>query len=188
MFIYEKKGGIVLDKFYYVDAFVNGEEKTPHYIPNFIMTSRRAPLNYPFIYGCDFRYDGIFLWRLTKQEDSLLIPYSEIKWIELLVVRRCWGTTILTMMIPWFDFDLVIHRKYDEIEIEFPAFYEFREVVEDWNKNGLYVIDHLDLLKRFPDEKSFKENFSAYFEKNYHAIAQQNGLEDPRIGFKKTQW
>jgi hypothetical protein len=63
------------------------------------------------------------------------------------------------MMIPWFDFDLVIHRKYDEIEIEFPAFYEFREVVEDWNKNGLYVIDHLDLLNVFQMKNHSKKTF-----------------------------
>lgn len=178
----------MLDKFYYVDVFVNGEEKTPHYIPHFIMPSRKAPLNYSFIYGCDFRYDGIYLQRLTNQEDALLIPYSEIKWIDLLVVRRRWGTTILTMMIPWFDFDLIVHREHEEIEIEFPAFFEFRDVIESWKESGLFVMDHLDVFKRFPDEKSFKENFSAYFEKNYHEIAQQYGLEDPRIGFKNTQW
>lgn len=179
----------MLDKFYYADVFVNGEEKTPWYVPQFMFgRSSRFSMSFPYIHYCDFRYDGIHIQSSGNQNEILFVPYSAIKWIDLFVVRRRWGTGILTMMIPWFDFDLTIHLEHDEIEIEFPAFFEFRDVIENWKENGLYVMDHLDLFKRFPDEKAFKENFSAYFEKNYHDIAQQYGLEDPRISFKKTQW
>lgn len=179
----------MLDKFYYVDVFVNGEEKTPWYVPQFMFgRSSQLSVSFPYIYYCDFQSDGIHILSSGNQKEKLFISYSEIKWIDLLVVRRRWGIGILTMMIPWFDFDLIVHREHDEIEIEFPAFFEFRDVIESRKESGLFVMDHLDVFKRFPDEKSFKENFSAYFEKNYHEIAQQYGLEDPRIGFKNTQW
>ncbi len=72
----------------------------------------------------DFRYDGIHIQSSVNQNEILFVPYSAIKWIDLFVVRRRWGTGILTMMIPWFDFDLIIHLEHDEIEIEFPAFFE----------------------------------------------------------------
>lgn len=178
----------MLKNFYYADVFVDGQEKTPHYIPQFILSNRNAPLNYPFIYGCDFRYDGLHLHRLTEPNDRFSIPYSQIKWIDLYVVRRRWGTTIMTMMIPCFDFDLIVHTEHEEYEIEFPAFFGFHDVMERLRLENIYVMDVLDVFKQFPDPETFKSDFGTYFEKNYHAIAREHGLDDPRVGFKKTAW
>lgn len=64
----------MLDKFYYADVFVNGEEKTPWYVPQFMFgRSSRFSMSFPYIHYCDFRYDGIHIQSSGNQNEILFV-------------------------------------------------------------------------------------------------------------------
>ena len=83
-----------------------------------------------------------------------------------------------------YNFDLVIHLEHGgEIEVEFPADFAFKKIMEELRPASVPVIDVFDVFVHFPDEKTFKKEFPTYFGEHYHDLAMQYGLEDPRVTF-----
>ncbi len=116
-----------------------------------------------------------------------------IERIELFVVRRKWpGGSLLSMMIPYYNIDLIVHirgqgRNEKRIEIEFPATYAFREIIELLKNSHVFVDDVFGLFRRFQSSEDFKKGYAAYFDKNYDSLAYEYGLDNPRIGFSGPQ-
>ncbi len=142
-------------------------------------------ISHPFIRGCDFKYNEIELYRIQDPNDTISIPYSGIKWIDLYVVARRWaGGGMLIALNVMYNFDLVIHLEHGwEIEVEFPADFAFKKIMEELRPASVPVIDVFDVFVHFPDEKTFKKEFPTYFGEHYHDLAMQYGLEDPRVTF-----
>lgn len=95
------------------------------------------------------------------------------------MIRRNWvGDNLLSLMVPYYNFDLVVHLKGNgrddpKLEIEFPATF--------------YVHDAFGVFERFPDKESFKKDFASYYDEHYHALAAEYGFDDLRIGFTARQ-
>ena len=142
-------------------------------------------MSHPFIRGCEFRYNEIELYRLQDLNDTFTIPYSKIKWMDFFVVARRWaGGGVMMALNVMYNFDLVIHLKNDkEIEVEFPADYSFRTIIDQLRPINIPVIDQFDVFVNFPDERAFKKEFVPYFQEHYSNLAMQYGLEDPRVAF-----
>ncbi len=144
-----------------------------------------ASMVYPYVRGLIFTYDAMELPRLKKPKDTVRIPYSNIKWIDLFVVRRRWGgMTFMTLLVSFFNFDLIVHLKDGEdVEIECKADYAFRDMIRLLIENGVPVDDRFRVFERFPDRQSFDKGFGKYFDENYAGLAEEYGLEKCRITF-----
>lgn len=142
-------------------------------------------MSHPFIRGCEFRYNEMELYRLQDLNDTITIPYNEIKWIDFFVVARRWtGGGVMMALNVMYNFDLVIHLEGDrEIEVEFPSDYSFKTIIEQLKPANVPVIDQFDVFVNFPDERTFKKEFVPYFQEHYSDLAMENGLEDPRVAF-----
>lgn len=142
-------------------------------------------MSHPFIRGCEFRYNEIELYRLQDLNDTFVILYSEIKWIDFFVVARRWaGGGVMMGLNIMYNFDLVIHLESGkEIEVEFPADYSLKTIIEQLKSVNVPVIDQFDVFVNFSDERTFKKGFVPYFQDHYSDLAMEYGLEDPRIAF-----
>lgn len=66
------------------------------------------------------------------------------------------------MMIPYYNIDLIVHirgqgHNEKRIEIEFPATYAFREIIELLKNSHIFVDDVFGLFRRFQSSEDFKK-------------------------------
>ena len=183
----------MLNEFYYGNRWIDTKRKTSNASLILVVPFYFLPAVFGMQTVCHFTLDSLELTRLTKPNQRKNIPYTEIGSIELFVIRRKWeGGTFLSMLVPYYNFDLVVHLKDNgrddpKLEIEFPATYSFVEAIQRLKENHIYVHDAFGVFERFTNEESFKKDFASYFDEHYHALAAEYGLDDPRIGFTARQ-
>ncbi|WP_290140286.1 hypothetical protein [uncultured Dubosiella sp.] len=177
----------MLRQFYYSDLFIDGQEITPYYIPQFILSGEKHKpyLNYPFIYSCNVTDWGIELHSLPYPKIGHDIAYKDIKYIDLYVVKRVWGIAWTMLIAPEFNLDLIVHTYDHDEEIEIPACFEGKRMCEKIRENGVPVYDRFHIYEQFPDAQSFRAGFAQHFLERYPALAEKYNLDDPRMGFKK---
>lgn len=183
----------MLDQFYYSNLYIASNKKTSQLPLLFSVPLYTWITIYGMLYNCRFNPKDIELIRMIKPKHKILIPYSDIDQIELFVVHRKWfGGNIVSMVVPYYDFDLIIHlrkngRNEEKLEIEIPGTYALQEALEILKTNYVYVNDIFDVFHHFSDSSSFKQKFARYFEENYPNFAYEYGLDNPRIGFSPTK-
>lgn len=183
----------MLSEFYYSNLYMEKHKMASAQILILVVPFYAWLTTYGMLYQCRFTNSRIELMRQLTHKMALSIPYSEIERIELFVVRRKWpGGSLLSMMIPYYNMDLIVHirgqrRNEKRIEIEFPATYAFREIIELLKNSHIFVDDVFGLFRRFQSSEDFKEGYAAYFDKNYDSLAYEYGLDNPRIDFSGPQ-
>ena len=178
----------MLRRFYYSDLFIDGQEITPYYMPQFILSlgkSKPSP-GCPFIYSCNVTDRGIELHSLPYPKIGHDIAYKDIKYIDLYVVKRVWGIAWTMLIAPEFNLDLIVHTYDHDEEIEIPACFEGKRMCEKIRENGVPVYDRFHIYEQFPDAQSFRAGFAQHFLECYPALAEKYNLDDPRMGFKKS--
>lgn len=134
----------MLSEFYYSNLYMEKHKMTSARILIFVVPFYSWLTTYGMLYQCRF-------------------TNSRIERIELFVVRRRWpGGSLLSMMIPYYNIDLIVHirgqgRNEKRIEIEFPATYAFREIIELLKNSHIFVDDVFGLFRRFQSSEDFKK-------------------------------
>ena len=102
----------------------NPKEKGPLLARSISQTDVLYYTRFYFPLTCNLTEPGIELHSLPHPQIGCDIFYQDVKWVEMFVIRRVWGTAWTTIIAPNFNLDFIVHTWDHDLEIEIPACYE----------------------------------------------------------------
>ncbi|WP_290139759.1 hypothetical protein [uncultured Dubosiella sp.] len=115
---------------------------------------------------------------------EIVIPYVDMEKVTLSVCSRIWGMNLFTLGRKIYNFDVqILTKQWETMHLEFAACFEFWTILQRMSEQGATVRDVLNIYSMFPDKSSFEKGFGDYFETHFATLAEQYGLDDPRVGF-----